>query len=199
MWRQIGGMNRRPLVVVLWEMVKSPFLWLAPIVGIAGFYQNIIRGIYPDLRPIGLILPPLAWLTIFISIILLASFHANYKLAQKLQPTLRSDIDKLLEKRRLEGFEIRKKKAAGWQDQAASWYGNVLADLSLIKGDHFSKLFNIEIGRKPKFKNSMGEKDWTIIINGTCDDLKALQATLRDDQILRSDKLTALLMTELVT
>ena len=191
-------MNRRPLLVVLWETVWSPILWTLPVIGAAaGLYQNVLRGIYPDLRPIGSILPPLAWLTIFFLVVLLASFHANYKLAQKLQPTLRSDIVRLLEKRRMNGFEIRKKKVAGWEAQAESWYRNVLNDLSIIKGNDFSKLFDLEIGRKPKFKNAMNEKDWSVVVNGACDDLKALQSSLRDDEILRSDKLTALLAVEL--
>jgi hypothetical protein len=180
-------------------MVKSPISWLLPIIGGAGFYSNVLRGIYPELPPLGLVLPHWAWLFIFALTLLAASLHANYKLAQKLQPTLRSDIVRLLEKRRMDGFEIRKKKVAGWEDQAASWYRTVLNDLSLIKGGNFSKLFDLEIGRKPKFKNAMNEKDWNVVVNGTCDDLKALQSNLRDDEILRSDKLTALLRAALAT
>ena len=133
-------------------------------------------------------MPVWAWAVLLLSSILLASFHANYKLAQKLQPTLRSSVIRLFEKRRMEGFHIRKQKAPGWQAEGEHWYKAVLRDLSLIKGPDFSKLFALAVGRKPNVKNG-NETNWHKTIDAACNDLEALQAAIKDEEIIRSDDL----------
>jgi hypothetical protein len=182
-------MDRRPLLVVIKEMVKSPVAWLLPFATLAGIYSTVRREYYPDLPSLGLVMPHWAWLVIILTIALAASFHANYKLAKSNLPSLRSDVIRLFEKRRMQGFEIRKKALPGWDERAFEWYRLVLSDLALIRGQDFSTLFDHEIGRKPKIKNAMNEKDPRAVVNITSDELLKLQTTITNDEILQTSEL----------
>jgi hypothetical protein len=134
-------------------------------------------------------MPHWVWLVIILTIALGASFHANYKLARSNLPSLRSEVIRLFEKRRMQGFQIRKQARPGWPERAFEWYDTVLKDLALVRGSDFSDLFNLEIGRKPKIKNAMNEKDPRVVVDTTCEDLRILQEKIRDEEILQTKEL----------
>ena len=68
-------------------------------------------------------------------------------------------------------------------------YATVLKDLTIIRGDNFSRLFDLDIGRTPRIRNAAGDKDPKYLINNTCDELKTLQEKIALEDIDRSGEL----------
>jgi hypothetical protein len=178
---------------ILRETFKSPFAWLLAIFPALSAYSVFQERLDPDLLSLLGIMPLPYWIICFLLILLLASFHTSYRLVCATRPTLLVQVHRLLNKRRTQGFDIRKKALAGWQDSAEDWFQTVLVDLSLIRDPEFSRLFELDIGRKQGIKDlPSGKRNPKNLINFVCQELETLQREITSDQIPQdSDDLRA--------
>jgi|tagenome__1003787_1003787.scaffolds.fasta_scaffold20243856_2 hypothetical protein len=98
-------------------------------------------------------MPTTYWIILLLVFFSAALFHTSYKLVRDAQSIRLSDVQRLLERRQTQGFDIHKKAKPGWEACADQWYKTVLQDLALIKGPDFSRLFDLDIGRKRSIKD----------------------------------------------
>lgn len=129
-------------------------------------------------------MPLWAWVILALILFSIAMFETAYRHVRSMQPPLLTDIRSLLRRHQTTGFDIRKQRKDGWERRAFEWYKTVLSDLTLIFGDDYSRLFDIEIGRQRNIRFPTGEKNPKYLINHTSDMLeKVMGQELTEDRI----------------